>query len=74
MPYIAIKCYPKDEAVKKEVAKEITDTFTKLWGCPKTAISISFEEVDPSDWNKVEEKEIKPNQDKMYVLSGEETK
>lgn len=71
MPYIAIKAYPKDEEIKKTVAKEISDVFLKHWGCPLEAISVSFEEVKPENWGaQVVEKEIKPNSDKMYILSG----
>lgn len=71
MPYIAIKAYPKDEEIKKTVAKEISDVFLKHWGCPMEAISVSFEEVAPENWADVENKEIKPNEQKMYILSGE---
>lgn len=74
MPYIKIKCYPKDEKIKKEVARKISDTFLELWGCPKEAVSVSFEEVEPSEWNKVVENEIIPNAENMYILSGEEKK
>lgn len=71
MPYINIKCYPKDEATKKEVVERINATFLELWGCPQEAISVSIEEVDPSNWNDVVEGEIKPNSDKMFIMSGE---
>ena len=30
MPYIAIKCYPKDEATKKAVVEKINETFLEL--------------------------------------------
>ncbi len=71
MPYIAIKAYPKDEEIKKKVVEEINNVFLKYWGCPKEAISISMEEVAPQDWTQVENNEIKPNEEKMYILSGE---
>lgn len=74
MPYIQIKCYPKDEPIKKEVAQRICDTFTELWGCSKEAISISFEQVDPSNWEQVVNEEILPNKENMYVLCGEAKK
>ncbi len=70
MPYIAIKAYPKDEAIKKEVVDRVFDTFAELWGCPKEAISISLEEVDPADWEQVVKNEIEPKQDKMMVRDG----
>ncbi len=70
MPYINIKCYPKDEETKKKVVERINDTFLELWGCPQEAISISLEEVDPSDWDNVVKNEIEPCEDKMYIISG----
>ena len=71
MPYIAIKAYPKDEETKKKVVDEINEVFLKYWGCPKEAISISVEEFAPDTWeDKVVTPEIKPNVDKMMILSG----
>lgn len=70
MPYIEIKCYPKDEETKKKVVDKINETFLEFWGCPKEAISISLEEIQPENWDKVIEKDIMPNKDKMMILSG----
>ena len=75
MPYIEIKAYPKDEAIKKDVANDILEVFSKKWGCKKEAITISFKEIDPSNWNNdVEENIINKNLDSMYVLHGEKNK
>ena len=75
MPYIEIKAYPKDEAIKKDVANDILEVFAKKWGCKKEAIIISFKEIDPSNWNNdVEENIINKNLDSMYVLHGEKNK
>ena len=72
MPYIAVKAYPKDEETKKKVIEEINQVFLKYWGCPPQAISISLEEVDPSEWEeKVRKPDILPKLDKMMVLDGE---
>ena len=71
MPYIAIKCYPKDEETKKKVVEKINEVFLEFWGCPQEAITISIEEVAPDEWNeKVVKAEIEPNKDKMMILSG----
>ncbi len=71
MPYIAIKAYPKDEKVKKEVVDKINNIFCKMWGCPPEAISVSVEEFAPEDWDeKVVKREIEPAKDKMMILSG----
>ena len=53
MPYIAIKCYAKDDdAVKQKVVDQINQLFLENWGCPPEAITISIEEFTPADWNK----------------------
>lgn len=70
MPYIEIKCYPKDEAIKRKVVEKINETFLELWGCPQEAISISLEEVQPENWNNVVENDILPNKNKMMIFSG----
>jgi len=71
MPYIAIKAYPKDAAIKKRVAERIRQVFLEEWGCPAEAISISMEEVAPDDWQKtVVEPEILPQKDRMIVFNG----
>ena len=73
MPYIEIRAYPKDEKIKKSVAQKIENIFLEEWGCKKEAISISFEEVDPSNWvNEVENGVMAKNSDKMYIKNGEE--
>lgn len=71
MPYIAVKAYPKDKAIKQKVAEEINQVFLKYWGCAPEAISISFESVEPADWQKtVVEPQIVPNADKMLIMDG----
>ena len=73
MPYIEIRAYPKDEDIKKRVAQRIRDIFLEEWGCPEQAISISFEEFDPNDWeSKVVGPIMGPNADKMYISNGKQ--
>ena len=75
MPYIEIKAYPKDEEIKKDVASDILEVFAKKWGCKKEAITISFVEVDPANWqNDVEDNIISKNENRMYVLHGKTNK
>lgn len=71
MPYIKIKCYPKDSETKNKVVDEINDIFLKYWGCSKEAISISLEEVLPESWDNVIKQDIEPDEDKMYIMAGE---
>ena len=71
MPYIKIKAYPKDPAIKQRVVERINQVFLEEWGCPAEAISISMEEVDPEKWDsEVRKPEIEPNQSKMMILDG----
>ena len=71
MPYIAIKGYPKDEETKKKVVDQINDIFVREWACTPEAISISVEEVDPSDWEETVVKgEIEKKKERMFILSG----
>ncbi len=73
MPYIRIKAYPKDDAIKEKVAARIHQVFLEEWGCPSEAISVSFEEIAPADWEKtVVIPEIQANADKMFILNGEQ--
>ena len=72
MPYIAIKAYPKDEAVKRRVAERIKQVFLEEWGCSPQAISISMKEVNPDDWDRqVRYGEIEQDREHMLILDGE---
>ncbi|MBQ8922720.1 MAG: tautomerase family protein [Oscillospiraceae bacterium] len=73
MPYIVVKAYPKDPAIQKEVAEEITRVFTEKWGCPRSAVTVRIESYEPDVWQKtVKEQEIDPQADKMLILEGEQ--
>ena len=73
MPYIQIRAYPKDEAIKKRVAERIKNVFLEEWGCPEKAISVSFEEFKPEEWEeKVDKPIVERNKDRMYILKGQE--
>ena len=71
MPYISIKAFPKDEETKKKAVDQINEIFLNTWGCPQEAITISVEEVAPTEWNDmVKIPEIVPHQEKMMILDG----
>ena len=71
MPYIQIKAYPKDEKIKAKVAERINEVFFFFFWCAPDAISLSFEEVDPSDWeDQVVKKELEPQKDKLHIFNG----
>ena len=72
MPYIAIEAFPKDEETKRKIVDRIEGAFLETWGCPREAITISIEEVAPSDWDaKVRIPKIVPNMGAMAILDGE---
>lgn len=72
MPFISIKCYPKDEETKKLAVERINQVMLDVWGCPPHALTISVEEVAPENWQEqVVKPEIEPRMDKMMILSGE---
>lgn len=74
MPYIAIKAFPKDEKIKQATVDKINQVFLETWGCPQEAVTISLEEVAPSEWDeKVRKPEILPKTDKMMILDGKRT-
>ena len=45
MPFISIKCYPKDEETKKLAVERINQVMLDVWGCPPHALTISLEEL-----------------------------
>ena len=72
MPYIAIRAYPKDEETVKKLVEEINRTVMEVCGSPQEAITISYEEILPEDWDeKVTKPVIEPNLEKMKILGGE---
>ncbi len=72
MPYIAIKSYPKDAELKRKLVEKINQDLLEIYGLPQKAVTISYEEVAPEDWEEqVVKAEIIPNEEKMYIVSGE---
>ena len=72
MLFVAIKVWPKDEAIKKELVDKINQVFLDVWGCPQEAMNVSLEEIAPEDWEEtVKKPEIDPNVDKMMILDGQ---
>lgn len=72
MPYIAIKAFPKDEAVKTAVVDKIFNLFLDEWGCPPQAVTISVEEFAPNTWeDSVVKPEINQKLDRVLILNGE---
>lgn len=71
MPYIAVRSYPKDAAVKKAAVEKLNQALQEALGCPAGAITISWEDIQKEDWaEQVEQPIILPNLDKMMILKG----
>ena len=59
MPHIVIKMFPgRTDKQKERIAKEITDTITRIAGCEEDSVSIAVEEVSSQEWA---EKVYKPD-------------
>ncbi|MCR4822064.1 MAG: tautomerase family protein [Treponema sp.] len=73
MPHILVKCYKgRSEEVKKSVAEKIADAAAQAFAVDKSAVSVSIEEVEKSDWKKVYDQEIIGKPDSLYVKPGYE--
>ncbi len=74
MPYIAIKSFPKDEETKRKAVENVNRAIMDAFGCPQEYITISFENVDPDDWDeKVEKDLIEPEMDRVMIRNGVRT-
>jgi len=71
MPHVAIKTYPITEEQKINLTAEIIKGIIKTTGKTEVAISISITDVPEDEWmEKVYDKEIKPNMEKLYKKPG----
>ena len=71
MPYIKVKAHPRDDKTKQKLAEAINEAVISIFGCQPKAVSISIEDVEPSNWDEVRNNEIYPNKDKMLIVEGE---
>ena len=72
MPYLSIKCYPRDEAARRAAVERLNQALMEVWGCAPEDITISLEEVAPEDWDdQVERPEIRARLDTVWILDGE---
>ena len=72
MPYVDIKCFPRDDEKVNFIVDRINQVLMEDWGCPAHTISISLEQVTPEEWNdKVTVPEMDARADTMFILHGE---
>ena len=72
MPHIIVKLYPgRSEDQKQLLADEIAKDVVAIARCEETSVSVSFEEIEPSDWaEKVYKPDILYKKDKLYKKPG----
>lgn len=73
MPYIAVKMWPKDDAMKKTLAENISKAVQESIGCPPQAVTVSIEEIEQEKWVETVGPELEAKKDKMYIVKGEKT-
>jgi len=68
MPHISIKMLNgRTEEQKKNLAKALTNTLVKELNCSENYVTVSIEDYSAKEWQKIFEKEITNNPDKIYV-------
>ena len=71
MPHVIVKLWPKPEQKKRKLADAITKAVMENLGYGEEAVSVSFEEVAPSDWTeKVYNPDILNGPGKLYKQPG----
>ena len=71
MPHVIVKLWPKPEQQKQKLADAITKAVMENLGYGEDAVSVSFEEVAPSDWTeKVYKPDIINGPGKLYKQPG----
>lgn len=71
MPYVAVKMWPKDDAMKKTLAENISKAVQESIGCPPQAVTVSIEEIEQEKWVETVGPELEAKKDKMYIVRGE---
>ena len=68
MPHVDIKMFSgRDDDTKKRVAEAVVETMMKELGCQRSHLSVSINDVDPSEWNE----KVHDKVDASTVYAGE---
>ena len=72
MPHVIIKMYSgRTEAQKKKLAEEVTKAVMASTGNGEESISVSVEDIAPSDWtDRVYKPDIENGPGKLYKRPG----
>ncbi len=74
MPHISVKMYKGHSEEKKQLlTDEIVRVFGDVLGSPENVVSVSIEDIEPADWDKVYDCEIKDNKN-LYKAPNYENK
>lgn len=73
MPHIVVKCYKgRSDEQKRTVAEKLAESAAQAFVIEKSAVSVSVEDVEKSDWKKVYDEEIRGKPDSLFVEPGYE--
>jgi 4-oxalocrotonate tautomerase len=72
MPHAIVKLYAgRSEEQKAKLAEEVTKAIMSGANCPEDAVSVSIEDIEPSDWTeKVYKPDIAGNFARLYKKPG----
>jgi 4-oxalocrotonate tautomerase len=72
MPHVIVKLYAgRSEEVKQRLADEIVRDVVAVAKCDESAVSVAFEEFEPSDWpEKVYRPDILEKKQLLYKKPG----
>jgi 4-oxalocrotonate tautomerase len=72
MPHVIVKLWPgKSERQKQKLVEGVTNAVTTTLGYSEDSVSVSLEEISPSDWvAKVYEPEVRDKPSQLYKKPG----
>ena len=72
MPFISVKAFPMDEAIKQKTAEAILEVFRTTWGAQPEWVTIAMEDVAPDEWDeKVVRAEILSDSERILIRDGQ---
>ena len=72
MPFISVKCYPRDREMHEKLAEALYDCLVETWGLKPHQVNIAIENVEREDWpEKVREPLIEGDMEHMFYKDGE---
>lgn len=74
MPHVNIKCYPKHLSKQQlsDFSNELTALIKKHLSANDGDISVDYNEIQPEEWKKVYDEDIKPRMNNLLKKPGYE--